>query len=109
MTPEELRSRIEEFLAEHPVETTEPSAFLHARYQAGLAWVAFPEGHGGLGASRALQPLVSDLFESAGAPDNNPRRNGIGLGMAAPTILAYGTPEQKDRFLEPLWCGEEIW
>ncbi|MER6940777.1 hypothetical protein ABT284_23815, partial [Nocardioides sp. NPDC000441] len=64
MTPEELRGRVEEFLAEHPVATTEPSAFLHARYQAGLAWVAFPEGHGGLGASRALQPLVSDLFEA---------------------------------------------
>ncbi|MFD4326659.1 acyl-CoA dehydrogenase family protein [Nocardioides sp. NPDC058538] len=109
MTPEEVRNRVEEFLAEHPVATTEPSAFLHARYQAGLAWVAFPEGHGGLGASRALQPLVSDLFEAAGAPDNNPRRNGIGLGMAAPTILAYGTPEQKSRFLEPLWCGDEIW
>ena len=28
---------------------------------------------------------------AAGAPDNDPRRIGIGLGMAAPTILAYGT------------------
>ena len=109
VTPEEVRNRVEEFLAEHPVGATEASEFLHARYQAGLAWVAFPEGHGGLGLSRAMQPLVSELFEAAGAPDNNPRRNGIGLGMAAPTILAYGTPEQKSRFLEPLWCGEEIW
>jgi len=29
--------------------------------------------------------------------------------MAAPTILAFGTPEQKERFLRPLWTGEEIW
>ncbi|HEY8480186.1 MAG TPA: acyl-CoA dehydrogenase family protein, partial [Spirillospora sp.] len=34
---------------------------------------------------------------------------GIGLGMAAPTILAFGTEEQKRRFLKPLWTGEEIW
>lgn len=44
-----------------------------------------------------------------GAPDNDPRRIGIGLGMAAPTILAYGTEEQKRRFLRPLWLGEEVW
>jgi alkylation response protein AidB-like acyl-CoA dehydrogenase len=29
--------------------------------------------------------------------------------MAAPTILAYGTEEQKRRYLRPLWTGEEIW
>ena len=29
--------------------------------------------------------------------------------MAAPTILAHGTPEQKERWLRPLWTGEEIW
>src|SRR5690606_27955686 len=34
---------------------------------------------------------------------------GIGLGMAAPTILAHGTEEQKRRFLRPLWTGEEVW
>ena len=29
--------------------------------------------------------------------------------MAAPTILAYGTAEQQQRWLRPLWTGEEIW
>ncbi len=49
------------------------------------------------------------VFTEAGAPDNSPRRIGIGLGMAAPTILAFGTPEQRERFLRPLWTGEEVW
>ena len=109
MTPEELRKRVSEFLGEHDPETTEPLEFLRARYDAGLAWVAFPEGHGGLGLPRALQPAVDAAFKAAGAPSNNPGKNGIGLGMAAPTILTFGTPEQKDRFLRPLWTGEEIW
>ncbi|NEE25737.1 acyl-CoA dehydrogenase, partial [Streptomyces sp. SID7982] len=46
---------------------------------------------------------------AADAPDNDPRRIGIGLGMAAPTILGFGTDEQKRRFLRPLWVGEEVW
>jgi alkylation response protein AidB-like acyl-CoA dehydrogenase len=109
MSPEELRGRVEAFLAEHPPASTDRGAFLHARYAAGLAWVHFPEGHGGLGLRRGLQPMVERLFAAAGAPDNNPRANGIGLGMVAPTLLGYGSEEQRRRFLEPLWCGEEIW
>jgi len=109
MSPAELRERVEAFLAEHPPATTDRREFLHARYAAGLAWVHFPEGHGGLGLSRGLHPMVETLFVEAGAPDNHPRTNGIGLGMVAPTILAYGSDEQRKRFLEPLWCGEEIW
>jgi alkylation response protein AidB-like acyl-CoA dehydrogenase len=52
---------------------------------------------------------VDAELEAAGAPDNDPRRIGIGLGMAAPTILKYGTEEQKQRYLRPLWTGEEVW
>ncbi|RAG82404.1 acyl-CoA dehydrogenase [Streptacidiphilus pinicola] len=104
-----LRRRIEEFLAAHDPATTERLEFLRARYNAGLAWVHFPEGHGGLGLPQAWQPAVDARFEAAGAPDNNKKANGIGLGMAAPTILRFGTEEQKQRFLRPLWTGEEIW
>jgi alkylation response protein AidB-like acyl-CoA dehydrogenase len=105
----DLRRRVADFLAGHDPATTDRLEFLRARYDAGLAWVSFPEGHGGLGLPRALQPEVDQLFAEAGAPDNNRRANGIGLGMAAPTILAFGTEEQKQRFLKPLWTGEEVW
>jgi alkylation response protein AidB-like acyl-CoA dehydrogenase len=33
----------------------------------------------------------------------------IGLGMAGPTIMAWGSQEQKDRYLRPLLAGEQIW
>ncbi|MHB1066523.1 MAG: acyl-CoA dehydrogenase family protein [Candidatus Nanopelagicales bacterium] len=82
---------------------------LRARYDAGLAWVSRPVGLGGLGAPREDQREVDDVFAAAGFPGNNAAANGIGLGMAAPTIFAVGTDEQKHRLLRPLWTGEEIW
>ncbi len=105
----DLRARVDALLAAHDPATTERRAFLEARWDAGLAWVHFPEGLGGLGLPRGLQGVVDDRLEAAGAPDNDPRRIGIGLGMAAPTILALGTDEQRQRFLRPLWLGEEVW
>ncbi|MER7463661.1 acyl-CoA dehydrogenase family protein [Streptomyces sp. NPDC097981] len=109
ITSEELAGRVRDLLLAHPPGETERTEFLHARFDAGLAWVHYPEGLGGLAAPRSLQAAVDAALEAAGAPDNDPRRIGIGLGMAAPTILAYGTDEQKRRFLRPLWAGEEVW
>ena len=104
-----LEQRVTALLEAHDPATTARAEFLRARWDAGLAWVHFPKGLGGLGLPRDLQAHVDDLLAAAGAPDNAPERNGIGLGMAAPTILAHGTPEQHERFLRPLWLGEEIW
>lgn len=109
MTIDELRERVRELLADHDPATTDRLDFLRARYDAGLAWVHYPVGHGGLGLDQSWHSEVERLLAEAGAPDNNPRAIGIGLGMAAPTILAFGTEEQKQRFLRPLWTGEEVW
>ena len=89
--------------------TAPPLDALRARFDAGLAWVGRPVGLGGLGRSSEEQAAVDAVFSDAGFPGNNALANGIGLGMAAPTILAVGTDEQKHRFLRPLWTGEEIW
>ena len=105
----ELRSLTRKLLADHPPADTDRTAFLKARFDAGLAWVHYPAGLGGLDAPRSLQAVVDAELIPAGAPDNDPRRIGIGLGMAAPTILRFGTREQKERFLRPLWVGEEVW
>jgi alkylation response protein AidB-like acyl-CoA dehydrogenase len=104
-----LRARVAEFLAAHDPGASEPLEFLRARFDAGLAWVHYPAGLGGLGAPRTLQAVVDAELAAVGAPDNDPRRIGIGLGMAAPTILRHGTDEQRQRFLRPLWTGAEVW
>jgi alkylation response protein AidB-like acyl-CoA dehydrogenase len=108
-TPDAVRERIRAFLAGHDPAQTPKQDFNDARFDAGLAWVHYPEGMGGLGLPRSLQAVVDAEFASAGAPGHNAERNGIGLGMAAPTILAYGHDEQRKRWLRKLWTGEEIW
>jgi alkylation response protein AidB-like acyl-CoA dehydrogenase len=107
--PDDIRRRVADLLAAHDPAATLPLDFLRARFDAGLAWVHYPPGLGGLGAPRSLQAIADAELAAAGAPDNNPRRIGIGLGMAAPTILAFGTEEQQHRWLRPLWTGEQVW
>ena len=107
MNETQLRELTREFLAKNDHKAMDRLDFLRARFDGGLAWVHFPAGLGGLDLPRELQNVVDE--ELAGTPDNDPRRIGIGLGMAAPTILAFGTDEQKQRYLRPLWTGEEVW
>jgi alkylation response protein AidB-like acyl-CoA dehydrogenase len=108
-TAEDLRRQVAGFLAAHDFRSVDRLEFLRARFDAGLAWVHYPAGLGGQQLPRALQQVVDAEFAAAGAPSNRPERNGIGLGMAAPTILAFGTGEQQRRWLRPLWTGEDIW
>jgi alkylation response protein AidB-like acyl-CoA dehydrogenase len=108
-TQHDLRNQIRAFLAAHDPRAVDEREFLRARFDAGLAWLHYPPGLGGQSLPRDLQPVAEQAFAEAGAPDNDPRRIGIGLGMAAPTILAFGSDAQKERWLRPLWCGEEVW
>jgi alkylation response protein AidB-like acyl-CoA dehydrogenase len=100
--------KVQQLLEAHPPAGTPTAEFLGAQFDAGLAFVHFPEGHGGLGLSRKLQPVIAARLHEAGAP-NLGARNAIGYGMAAPTILTMGSEEQKRRYLRPLFTCEEIW
>jgi alkylation response protein AidB-like acyl-CoA dehydrogenase len=105
----DLRDRVADLVDRHDPATTDVATFLGARFDAGLAWVHFPVGVGGLGRSRDEQVEVEALLAQAGAPAPDVGRNSIGLGMAAPTLVAFGTNEQKERYLRALFTGEEIW
>ncbi|MEY2448241.1 MAG: hypothetical protein QOH79_1717 [Acidimicrobiaceae bacterium] len=99
---------VDRLLAEHDPKTTPPAEFLGAQYDLGLAWVHFPEGFGGVGASPKQQKIVSERLSAVGAPVAYPR-NPIGFGMGAPTIVTHGSDEQRRRYLRPLFTGEEVW
>jgi alkylation response protein AidB-like acyl-CoA dehydrogenase len=105
----DLRARVRVFCDEHDPAATPRDTFLGARFDAGLAAVHYPVGYGGLGLPRELQPALDAEFARRDAPRADLVRNPIGLGMAAPTIIAFGTDEQKSRWLKPLWLGADIW
>jgi alkylation response protein AidB-like acyl-CoA dehydrogenase len=100
--------RCDDVLSTHPPDSTDAVTFLGAQFDAGLAWVHFPEGRGGLGASPKLQKVVNERLLAAGAPSPY-ARNPIGHGMGAPTVVTHGSDAQRDRYLRPLFTGEEIW
>jgi alkylation response protein AidB-like acyl-CoA dehydrogenase len=99
---------IDELVTQFPPKTTDPVTFLGEQFDRGLAWAHFPVGEGGLGATPTEQLYVLRRMSKLGAP-SAVGRNVIGYGMVAPTIVAHGTPEQKARFLRPLFTGAEIW
>ncbi|MGH9030443.1 MAG: acyl-CoA dehydrogenase family protein, partial [Acidimicrobiales bacterium] len=103
-----LLDRVEKLLSEHDPSKTEVHEFLGARFDAGLAWVWFPEGHGGLGLTPRLQVPVERALRDAKAP-SMAEVNVIGYGMGAPTVLTHASEEVKRRLLRPLFTGEEIW
>jgi alkylation response protein AidB-like acyl-CoA dehydrogenase len=107
-TEQLVRDRARQLVADHDPRTTPPTEFWGAQFDAGLAWVSFPEGSGGLGVTPKLQETADAVLRAAGAPTNF-LRNPIGVGMAAGTILAHGRPEQVERHLRPLFTCEEVW
>ncbi|MEO6156137.1 MAG: acyl-CoA dehydrogenase family protein, partial [Ilumatobacteraceae bacterium] len=98
----------EELLTECPPKSVDTATFLGAQFDKGLAWVHFPEGHGGLGLNPKLQRSINEVLFAAGAP-NQIYSNPIGHGMCGPTVVAWGSEAQKDRYLRPLFTGEEVW
>jgi alkylation response protein AidB-like acyl-CoA dehydrogenase len=102
-----VRDRLDQLLADHDPKG-DPVAFLGAQFDLGLAWVHFPEGRGGLGLSPRFQKQIDEAIATAGGP-NAWARNPIGHGMGAPTVLSHGSPELSERYLRPLFTGEEIW
>lgn len=73
--------------------------------RSGLAVATWPVAYGGLD----LDPKVARVVEAELAPLNLGRLNPLGLNLAAPALFAFGTEEQRCRFLLPMVRNEEVW
>lgn len=119
-SPEEaaFRAEVRTWLAEtlptlpwpEPVELTDKLPFWRQwqrlLFDGGYAGMSWPSEYGGRGADAKLRAVFNDEADRAGAPE---RLNTVGEDFAGPTIIAFGTEAQKERFLRPILTGEELW
>jgi alkylation response protein AidB-like acyl-CoA dehydrogenase len=93
---------------EKPLEESFPylRAWQRKLYEGGWAAVSWPKEYGGRGATLMEQSLFWEEMARVEAP---PMANSLGLGLIGPTIIAYGTDEQKKRFIPKILSAEEIW
>lgn len=75
-------------------------------YDAGFVGVEWPREYGGGGRARGHQGVVGQEMSRAGAPF---LINLVGLAWAGPVILAYGTEDQKKRYIAKILRADEIW
>lgn len=75
-------------------------------YDGGWAAPAWPAEYGGRGASLTESAIY---FEEIGRARVPMAANTLGLLLGGPTLMVWGTDEQKERYLSPILSGEEIW
>jgi len=114
----ELRSWLDEHLPRHfatgeLAEELDPDARferMHAWHRAmhTARWVGihWPTAYGGRGASILEQVVYAEEMGATGAP---PPINPIAIMMVGPTLMQWGTEEQKRRFIPNMLSAEEIW
>ena len=110
-----FRDELRAWLADnHPGEDPpgDDEAFEHRRqwqrqlYDAGYAGFSWPKEYGGRGATLVEQALFGEEMARARAPQPV---NVLGMVMGGPVVIHHGTDEQKERWLQPILTGDEIW
>jgi alkylation response protein AidB-like acyl-CoA dehydrogenase len=125
LTPreEEFRASIRAWLADNlpagwgtpeykpPATPAEQVAFARQwqrkLYDGGWAGITWPREYGGRGTSIVEQLIYNEEYARFHAPDILALK--IGLSLVGPTVIACGTPPQKERFLAPILRGDDIW
>jgi alkylation response protein AidB-like acyl-CoA dehydrogenase len=104
-----VEDAIDRLLTEFPPTSTPAKEFWGAQFDAGLAWVDFPLGEGGLGLSPKYREVVDRRLDVANAPVWNQTANVIGIGMGAGVLATHGTAAQKSLWLRPMFTMDDIW
>ncbi|NND82247.1 MAG: acyl-CoA dehydrogenase [Gammaproteobacteria bacterium] len=120
---EEFRESIADWLASNLVGEFEKIRFRggpgdeHMFFEQRVAWekrmaeggwtcIGWPEQHGGRGCSLEQQVIFHEEYARAGGPG---RVGHIGEGLTGPTLIAFGSAAQQQRFLPKILSGEELW
>jgi alkylation response protein AidB-like acyl-CoA dehydrogenase len=122
-TPQEeaFRHELRTWLVANPLQGYDPATFLHldqdARFALQLDWqrqlhragwvgIHWPQAYGGRGATVMEQTIYRQEMVRARLPEV---ANFMGIRIAGPTLIHWGTEEQKQRYIPTILNGEEIW
>ncbi|UGY92026.1 acyl-CoA dehydrogenase family protein [Streptomyces gobiensis] len=108
---EAFRAEARSWLAEHrvPPQGADPHSWERELGRGGWIGIGWDRTYGTYGnrAATLLQQVVwAEEYARAGAPA---RMGHIGENLLAPTLIEFGDPHQRDRFLPPIARGEELW
>jgi alkylation response protein AidB-like acyl-CoA dehydrogenase len=119
LTPEEraVQTEVRAFLVEHAPDPSELPHALEERFELLRAWQAqcyaagyvgrsWPAEFGGGGRPTSEQIVVDQELAAAGAPEFP---SVVGLDVLGPALLAFGTDEQRRRYVRPILSADEIW
>jgi alkylation response protein AidB-like acyl-CoA dehydrogenase len=97
---------IEFFANEEGEEWDKRLAWHQKMHAAGWIAIHYPKQYGGRGASITQQYIYDEELNRAGAPA---LVNSQGIGLVGPTLMHWGTEEQRRRYLPKMLAAEEIW
>ncbi|MFI7410625.1 acyl-CoA dehydrogenase family protein [Streptomyces sp. NPDC049627] len=104
---EAFRAEVRAWLAEHAETGQDRRVWERTLGKAGWIGLGWPEGgYGNRTVGLTQQVVWAEEYARSGA---TPRSGHIGENLLAPTLLAHGSDEQKNRFLPPIAAGEELW
>jgi alkylation response protein AidB-like acyl-CoA dehydrogenase len=89
-----------------PDEIEVRKAWEHELAQGGWVGLSWPKEHGGRAASLTEELIFHEEYVRAEGPV---RCGFFGEQLLGPTLMAFGTPEQRERFLGPILRAEELW
>jgi alkylation response protein AidB-like acyl-CoA dehydrogenase len=105
-TPEEVRAEVRAWLAANWDPDLSLLDWRRRLVESGWATPTWPAEWYGRGLPGWAEPIVHEEFAAVGAVGP---AVGAGMGLAAPTLLAHGSDEQKHRFLPRAITGEDTW
>tara|TARA_A100000164_G_scaffold366203_1_gene386718 strand:+ start:1044 stop:2300 length:1257 start_codon:yes stop_codon:yes gene_type:complete len=104
--PESVKADAQRWFAEYWDPDLPLGQWWQLLADSGWAFPSWPEGFGGRGLSSAATKAAVQARREAGAfgPPN-----GVATFLAAPTIMHYGTEEQKRKYIPKIVNGQEVW
>jgi alkylation response protein AidB-like acyl-CoA dehydrogenase len=117
IAPEDFRRCVRTWIAEHRDLAPTPGPFTPQRvgawrrwsrmiFEAGYAGITWPVEYGGRGLTASHQAVWLEEIGAARVADH---LGVVGLGMAGPTIISWGSDEQKQQLLRPILDCSQVW